>query len=432
MLLGRSLSHLAMIALLLPACAGDDGAAEDSATGVETDGETDGTTAGEEPAYYDAMITRSLVSLGNNTRVKRVLAKVANGEPVTLGYIGGSITEGYTTTPDESYVVGSYEAFRTAFASGDGSHVHYVNAGMGGTPSTLGMIRYERDVLAKAPTPPDLVFVEFAVNDGDDPTNGAAYESLVRKILLAENAPAVVLVFSVFKSHWNLQERLGPVGTAYQLPMISIKDAVVPELEAGTLTHDEFFRDDYHPTEWGFKVMTDTISHYFAEVAAAPADATDLTIPPEPVIGAQFTDITMVAPSTPTVPGTLEVNPGSFTELDTNLRRYGYSLSAEKIFTENWQKKSPDTNDPFTMNVTCKNLALVYKRSSQSTFGTAEVLVDGELVQTVEGTTDDAWNNPWTIVLLDEAESAPHSVEIRMAEGSADKSFTILAFGYTP
>lgn len=426
------------LALMLAACDGDEGSSTSPTTqgagGTGAESSTDGevqTTGGQASFDYEAMLERSLLAVGNNHRVKRVLEKAANGEEVTLAYIGGSITEGYTKTADESYVVGSYEAFKERFASGDGSHVHYVNAGMGGTPSTLGMIRYDRDVLQKAPTPPDLVFVEFAVNDGDDPTNGASYESLVRDILTAENEPAVVLLFSVFRSHWNLQDRLAPVGEDYELPMISIKDAVVPELDAGTLTHDEFFRDEYHPTSYGFGIMADTIGHYFATVDAAAADATDITLPDDATIGFQFTGITMVDPSTPSVSGTLEIEPGSFTEVDSALRNYEYSLS-EKIFSTNWHKNATDANEPFTMSVTCKNLALVYKKSTAGTFGTAEVLVDGEVVETVEGNAADGWNNPWTLILLDEPESAPHTLEIRMAEDSADKFFTILALGYTP
>jgi len=418
-----------------PIVADDDTGADEPTTGSDpaSGGAVDetGETAAAEPAFYQPMVERSLIAVGNNFRVKQVLAKAASGEDVTVAYIGGSITEGYTTTPDDSYAVGSYEAFKANFASGDGSHVHFVNAGMGGTPSTLGMIRYDRDVLGRAATPPDLVFVEFAVNDGDDPTNGAAFESLVRDVLLADNHPAVVLLFSVFKSRWNLQERLIPVGENYQLPMISIKDAVVPELDAGNLTDEEFFRDDYHPTSYGFQIMTDTITHYFSTVDAMPADAADLMIPETASIGFQFTGITMVDPATMSVPGTLEINPGSFTEVDPATRTYEYSFS-EKIFPTNWFKNSTDTNEPFAMTVTCKNLALVYKKSTAPSFGNAEIWLDGVLSETFAGQTTDAYNNPWTVILMDEAEAAPHTLEIRMAEDSADKSFTILALGYTP
>lgn len=47
--------------------------------------------------------------------------------------------------------------------------------------------------------------VEFAVNDEGDETQGVSFESLVMKILQAENAPAVLLNFAVFMNDWNLQ-----------------------------------------------------------------------------------------------------------------------------------------------------------------------------------------------------------------------------------
>ena len=43
------------------------------------------------------------------------------------------------------------------------------------------------------------------------------------------DAPAVLLLFAVFANDWNLQERLAPVGERYQLPMVSIRDAVTPQ-----------------------------------------------------------------------------------------------------------------------------------------------------------------------------------------------------------
>jgi lysophospholipase L1-like esterase len=413
------------------ACDGSSGDApstKENSTDSETGEEND---TGPVRVSTKEMLERSLVSLGNNVRVKAVLDKAADGEEVTLAYIGGSITEGYTTTADDSYVVGSYEMFKARFATGDGDNIHYVNAGMGGTPSSLGMIRYERDVVEPAPSPPDLVFVEFAVNDNDDVTNGAAYESLVRKILLSENKPAVVLIFCVFRSHWNLQDRLQPVGEHYDLPMISIKDAVVPELEEGTLTEDDFFRDDYHPNSFGFQIMSETIDYFFEKVAEAETDEEDIQISEDTVIGGQFTEIVgLFQPSDPP-PSGVEIEVGSFTEVDNATRMYEYSLS-QKTFPTSWHKTSKESNDPFRLTVTCRNLALVYKMSTLSTFGTAEAILDGDVVETLDSQDAEAWNNPVTTILLDEEEAAPHTLEIRMVDDDADKKFTILALGYTP
>lgn len=89
-------------------------------------------------------------------------------------------------------------------------NVKFVKAGVGGTPSELGMLRFDRDVLRDGEKP-DIVVVEFAVNDEGDETKGDCYESLVRKILKLDWNPAVVLLFSVFANDWNLQDRLSPV-----------------------------------------------------------------------------------------------------------------------------------------------------------------------------------------------------------------------------
>ncbi len=374
------------------------------------------------------MIKRSLMSLGDTARIKAVMKKAKAGQEVIVAAIGGSITEGAgASEPEKCWAYLSYLAFKSAYGKGDGSNVKFVNAGMGGTPSTLGMIRLKRDVIDRAGRMPDLVFVEFSVNDGDDPTAGAAYESLVRTILKAPNAPAVVNVFSVFKSRWNLQDRLAPIGEAYALPMVSAKDAVLPELDSGAITNEDYFADIYHPTDRGHAIMAECVSYYFSMAAAAkPGPAAPL--PAEPAIGFQFDGVKMATPDNPPKGGSVKA--GAFSEPDEYLGSFIYDRE-RKTFPSNWYKPMGSANDPFVMTLACKNILLVYKKSALSSFGNADVLVDGELVGTYDGSPSGAWNNPWTVVLLDAAESKKHTIEIRMAEGDEDKEFSILAIGYT-
>ncbi len=386
-------------------------------------------SAPQAKGIYETMIARSLISIGNTERFMRAVGKARAGEPVVIGFIGGSITQGYSAKPEGSYAAGFVEAFKAAYAPQGGKNVSYVNGGMGGTPSTVGMVRYKRDVLDKAASPPDIVVVEFAVNDGDDPTGGASYESLVRGILLEPQAPAVILLFSVFRSHWNLQERFIPVGEAYALPMVSIRDAVVPELEAGRMGHDEFFRDQYHPSEYGFKIMADCLSHYAAMAAAAPRAGADAPLPEKPVIGAQFVGIGMVDRANPPKGGSIDA--GSFSGADMILSKYGFGLSAKPSFPDNWHREG-EGEGAFVMELECRNLVVLYKKSADPSFGAAEVFVDGVNRGRLSGFDQAGWNNPWTFVALNEAESKPRRVEIKMAPGDEGRKFTILAFGATP
>ena len=83
------------------------------------------------------------------------------------------------------------------------------------------------------------------------------------------------------------------------------------------------------------------------------------------------------------------------------------------------------------MNLNCKNLLLVYKASSDTSYGTADIYVDSKLVMSIDGYQSGGWNNPITVSLIKEDVSNNHLVEIKMSKDSLDKSFTILAFGYS-
>ncbi|MBO4290313.1 MAG: SGNH/GDSL hydrolase family protein, partial [Lachnospiraceae bacterium] len=154
---------------------------------------------------YHSVLKRSAMSMGNYARVKRVLEKTKRGEEVTIAFIGGSITQGAGATPihHKAYAYQTWEQFRKLF----GENVRLIKAGVGGTPSELGMIRFERDVLREGKVSPDLIVIEFAVNDLGDETNGICYESLVRKCLALSEETAVMLLFAVFANDDNLEER---------------------------------------------------------------------------------------------------------------------------------------------------------------------------------------------------------------------------------
>ncbi|MBN2351117.1 MAG: SGNH/GDSL hydrolase family protein [Spirochaetales bacterium] len=375
------------------------------------------------PLDYDAMIARSLLSTGNNVRLKAAIDRAKAGKDVNIAFIGGSITEGTGAAGyAKSFAPLVGEAFKTLYGNGA-----VLNAGMAGTPSSLGAIRYRRDIVQRLDgANPDVVFIEFAVNDGDDKTSGAAYESMVRDILAAKNKPAVVLLFCVFRTQWNMQDRYIPVGQAYGLPMISIKDAVVPELRSKAIPANEFFADEYHPTSYGHRIMADCIMNLFKTDDAAPADAKDVSMPVKPVIGKQYQGIQMV--DSAHTPKGVTVKPGGFTANDPAVWSYMYPPRA-KAFPDNWHKTDADSNEPFTMTLVCKNLMLVTK--SSASFGTAEVSVDGKLVKSVNGRDGGGWNNAVTDVLFDNAKAARHVVTIKMTDNSAAKRFTILAFGFT-
>lgn len=388
-------------------------------------------------AAYREMIDRSLMQLGDTGRLVKAIQKAERGEEITIAYIGGSITQGAGAIPinSECYAYKSYQSFAKQF--GKGENVHFVKAGVGGTPSELGMIRFERDVLRDGAVTPDIVVVEFAVNDEGDETKGNCYESLVRKILMLPNAPAVVLLFSVFADDWNLQDRLGVVGERYRLPMVSVLDAVVPQfrLKAGqgrVLSKNQFFYDIFHPTNAGHTIMADCLMHCFkkAEEQGGSAESTGESLP-APVIGADFENVRLLDKKD--MPEGVTVTPGSFLFVDDNLQcvEMNEDLTGTPEFPHNWMydgKRVKQSGD-FTLEIACRALLLVFKDSGDMEVGRAEVFVDGEKKLTADPHVN-GWVHCNPVILVQDNEVKRHKVSIRMEAGEEDKKFTILGFGY--
>ena len=103
--------------------------------------------------------------------------------------LGGSITQGCNATKfEECYASRTYKWFKDTF---NNVNVEYVNAGVGATGSIIGVHRVEEQVLSKNP---DIVFIDFAVNDKNTIYDKIAYESLIRRILSTQNPPAIIEV----------------------------------------------------------------------------------------------------------------------------------------------------------------------------------------------------------------------------------------------
>lgn len=176
------------------------------------------------------MIQRSVVQCGDTARLQAVLAKARRGDPVTLGVLGGSITQGASATTEENRYGNRVATWwRNTFPQ---TRIEFVNAGIGATGSDIGAHRVREHLLAKHP---DFVVVEYAVNDSNVPAAAETLEGVVRQLLGAPNHPAVMLLFMMHQGGGNAQDQHGLVGRHYQLPMVSYRDALWPEIQAGRL-----------------------------------------------------------------------------------------------------------------------------------------------------------------------------------------------------
>ncbi len=391
---------------------------------------------------YKAMIEKSLMQIGNESRLKRVIEKAKSGENVTLGFIGGSITQGAGSVPinEKCYARVFYEDFNKRYMNG--GECIFVKAGVGGTPSELGMIRFERDVLRDGSARPDLIVIEFAVNDEGDETLGVCYESLVRKALSLPWKPAVVLLFAVFSNDWNLQDRLSPVGKNYDLPMVSVLDAVSPQFpllpdNGRVISKNQFFYDVYHPSNLGHQIMADCLSNLIDKVASSEGgvqeenDLSDV----KPAIGADFEHIELLdrkeLSRLKEKYQIMSVAEGSFDKKDEDLQAVEMDKALEMTpeFPNNWcHPEDAGAGEPFKMTLTCKKLLVVFKDSASASHGTAEVFIDGKLIRECDPHVN-GWTHCNAVLLLNEEDSRQREVVIQMKDGHENRKFTILGFG---
>jgi acyl-CoA thioesterase-1 len=393
-------------AMLLTAC-GE--AAQDISSDTAAVTETEASKAPETPEEFQAaMISRSLYSLGNPSRLKAKLKQAQAGEEMTVAYIGGSITRGETAGAEGCYAKLSYNYIAEKYGTCD--NVKYVNAGVSGTPSVLGNLRLQKDVLDYNA---DIVFVEFAVNDAQDNTHKESYESLVRTVLTQENAPAVILLFNRTANGYTAQEYMKEIGEYYSLPMISAADALTPEFDEGRMTWDDYSDDQSHPNDEGHKLICSFIENLLTEAENAPDE--EYTLPPAYRFGYPFMDSQLVTPTDPEAELISLTDTGSFEAVE----------QGATDFPTSW-KLSDGGTEPLKFKATASSVFLLFKRNNSDTMGSFDVYINGAKVKTIHSNQKDGWNEPYSELAIKFQTIKDMDIEIRPAEGSDDKNITIL------
>jgi lysophospholipase L1-like esterase len=156
------------------------------------------------------------------------------GAEIKVGYLGGSITA------QKGWRVQTLAHFKQAYPQAGFTEI---NAAIGGTGSDLGVFRVHQDVLSKGP---DLLFVEFAVNDGGtDPKRIIrAMEGIVRQTWKANPGTDICFVYTLTEalSPPMLEGRLQRSASAmekvadhYGIPSITLGMEVAKLAKAGKL-----------------------------------------------------------------------------------------------------------------------------------------------------------------------------------------------------
>lgn len=349
------------------------------------------------------------------TRLKNLMKRAANGESLVIGFLGGSITQGsLSSTPKTCYAYLVYEWWKKSFPNAAFS---FVNGGIGGTTSHYGGARAWKDVLRYRP---DIVTVDFSVNDDANEFFEETYEGTLRRLLAAPSSPAVVVLNNVFyDTGKNAQDYHNRIADHYGIPHVSIKDIVYPDVESGKIVRADITPDNLHPNDKGHRLVADEICKLLDSIKA---EVEEETIAGENIEGKSTKTEASVLLTAPLTENAYE-HSRLIQIQDNEAILDGFLVDPiEKkgmldIFKNGWT--AAHTNDKISFEIECSCLAVQYRKSVQQPVPKAKAVIDGDEAHAVilDGNFTEDWGDCLYLEpLLHHAEKKVHRIEITITD----------------
>ncbi|MFC5404302.1 SGNH/GDSL hydrolase family protein [Cohnella soli] len=175
-------------------------------------------------------------------------------------FFGGSITVGSSSSQHENswaYRVSQYLKRRLK-----GFRVQIYNAGLSGTGTGVGVFRLQTEVLTYRP---DLVWIEFAVNDywdaaADEQKVLSSLEYIVNTLIRQNPLTKIILVYSAMKGWKACSDVHEKVAQHYRISSIDVQEHIRSLVENGVYEWEHLFADDVHPNDKGHEIYASYIS----------------------------------------------------------------------------------------------------------------------------------------------------------------------------
>lgn len=393
----------------------------DSARLTEQESEHEGYTSKTEislvpsPTDYVSEEEMELADMWQGSKedsIAKVMKKAAQGEKVTVAVIGGSITQGTISSGSSDSSVENRRCYADIFFSWweetfPQTEFEFINAGIGATDSYLGVHRVQTDVLDYNP---DIVLVEFAVNDANSVFYKKTYDNLVRIIAKSANEPAILLLFMAQTNGAGAQENQSNVGFSYSMPMVSYRNVIKEMMETGKYSDKELSSDEVHPSALGHAIAGEIIWKYLNSIYADLEGYGE----PEPLEKAA---ITKECYANARILDSAQIKPESSSGFEEKEVFYA--------FPNDWTCEEGGGEIRFTTSFA--NLGVLYYRQIDGNGGQYEVYVDGNMEAVLNADFKGGWGNcaeAQECFTSDEVKE--HEIVIKEKEDSTGSSFTIL------
>ncbi len=351
---------------------------------------------------YQIDYSGAVVNTGNRARIKAVMKRAKAGEKITVGFLGGSITQGsLATSPEYCYAYRVYEWWKETFPEAD---ITYVNAGIGATDSQFGCARVKEDLLSFRP---DFVLLEYAVNDMATEHFRETFEGVVRQILRGDSHPALMVMYNVcYDNGASAQLQHAKVVRHYDIPAVSMQSTIYPELLAGRIENDEITPDNLHPNDAGHKLVASVITYGLEKILEDLSEEKEEGDLPSPLTDNAY-----------------ETSVRYRNENARVLECQGFAADDQpqghitEIFRKGWTASKVGDRIVFDVHGSC--LAVQYRKTIQLPAPVAELILDGdeEHPYILDANFDETWGDKLVLdTILDHGPGGSHRVEIRLRE----------------
>lgn len=306
-------------------------------------------------------------------------------------YLGGSVTQGYANY--EIRWQSAYPMLTEQLLQARGYTVETTVIAEPGMDSMTCGVLAEKEFL---PLEPDLVVLEFAINDTTLRHNVQSFESLLRRILMMPSRPIVCLMMMRSANGYSCESFMIPMAEHYGIPCISIRNGLEPFLADGSLTWAEFADGESHPTPEGHQLMAECLVH----LADAGSRAPDAPKPlPEPWLDAPFTALHRIVP-------------GDYPEIETDAP---VKDTYEWFFKQTWELAE---GQHLTLRMQCRSVTVVFESHRIPEYGSCRVTVDGvPLREPMRSNSIYGWGNPRYMTVLLAEEPGLHTIELTAFDG---------------
>ncbi len=355
----------------------------------------------------------------------QVASIIDKPDPFHMVFLGGSITMGYRTggVLSESFPKLTADCIKTLYP---GKMIEYQNLGYSSYNSHLGLLTAAKEAQEdnNCFTPaPDLICVEFAVNDSFELEGVLSFESLLYHLMKRYPDARLVIINAVNKEDYTCEPFMKELAVLSQIPTISIKDAL-KEMESVGLSWADYSNDLVHPDENGHKLIAACLLTLLIKGFQKP-------VPGPVTYGNTFMNTRFYDASNP--PDKLQTT--GFTP-GTSHERFltGWSYSGKQDTTPSMQtdttknKKQPPS---ISFSFDGSYLYLIYlQHSIQELYGVVSVEIDGVARLKLNGYSIFSWGNP-SVQLINGLSMTSHEVRISILPSDIKKSFSLLGLGFS-